>query len=565
MRSAVRGTIAFCITICAVQTSAQPAPQKAQWVEFHSFHYAGKDPVAEEHPLPRDSYFNPILAGFYADPSVARVGDTFYLVNSSFSYFPGVPIFASKDLVHWNQLGHVLDRPEQLPLHGGVSRGIFAPTIRYHDGTFYMITTLIDTTGNFYVTATNPAGPWSDPKPLPQVNGIDPSFFFDADGNAYIVYNGPPPNNISLYDGHRAIWEVRFDTASGKVTGTPKLLINGGVDITRKPSWIEGPHLLTRNGFYYLIAAEGGTADQHSEVVFRSRSVEGPFVPFDGNPILSQRGLPADRPNPVTSTGHADFVEASNGQWWAVFLGCRPYSAHLYNIGRETFLLPVTWKNDWPEILPAGEAVPRIVTKANLEAKSNAPPMAASFSSNDSFDQDVLAPHWQGLRTPSSTWWKLAHGLWLQPRVKDLQGNSDPSFLGRRQQHSNFEAGTTLSTQSVEDATDAGLVAFQSEKDSFFLAAHIDKGCAQKIFLETTNEGVVTRSESTWTPKTKCTRDLDLKVTGDGADYSFYAREKGGKWLPVTLHADGSILSTAHAGGFVGTYLGMYARLSSPK
>ncbi len=275
---------------------------KTSWVNFESFTYGGTDDAATRLKSPREQFLNPILAGFYPDPSICRVGDDFYLVNSSFCYFPGIPIFHSRDLVNWTQIGFVLDRPSQFDtIHAtDVSRGIYAPTIRYHDGTFYLITTLVGGGGNFFVTARNPAGPWSDPHWLNDVDGIDPSFFFDDDGRAYVLNCAPAPDNRPLYDGHRTIRMGEFDPKTGQMTGEQKILVNGGTDISKHPHWIEGPHLFKRNGSYYLIAAEGGTAEAHSEVVFRADSLWGPYKPFQGNPILTQRQLPPDRPDPIT-------------------------------------------------------------------------------------------------------------------------------------------------------------------------------------------------------------------------------------------------------------------------
>ena len=316
----------------------EPSPQAKPTAAFEWFEYVGKDPLSDA-PLDLGSYRNPILPGFYPDPSLCRAGDDYYLVNSSFAYFPGVPLFHSRDLVHWTQVGHVLTRPSQLNLDGlQVSQGIFAPALRQHAGTFYVITTLVGAGGNFFVTAADPAGPWSDPVFLPEIDGIDPSFFFDDDGHAYVVNNGPPTDGRGLYSGHRAIWIQEFDLKGQRLTGPRKVLVDGGVDLSKHPIWIEGPHVFRRNGWYYLIAAEGGTAEDHSEVVFRSRAARGPYVPWDKNPILTQRTLDPARPDPVTSTGHADFVETPDGAWWAVFLGCRPYEGgRLYNTGRETF------------------------------------------------------------------------------------------------------------------------------------------------------------------------------------------------------------------------------------
>ena len=219
-------------------------------------------------------YTNPILCGFYPDPSICRAGEDYYLISSTFAYFPGIPVFHSRDLVNWKLIGHVMDRAEQMNLLGfGVSRGIFAPSIDFHKGIFYITCTLVDGGGNFVVTATNPAGPWSNPEWLPEINGIDPSLFFDDDGKTYLVYNSIPPDNKSLYDGHRTIRMRSFDLQHLKVSGEEIILINGGTSLANKPRWIEGPHIIKKSGYYYLIAAEGGTGYDHSVVAFRSQFI----------------------------------------------------------------------------------------------------------------------------------------------------------------------------------------------------------------------------------------------------------------------------------------------------
>ena len=297
---------------------------------------------------------NPILTGFYPDPSVVKAGADYYLVNSTFSYFPGIPVFHSKDLKNWKQIGNVIDRPSQMDFMGErLTRGLFAPAISYYKGTFYVTCTDIDHDGNFVATATNPAGPWSDPVKIPQVRGIDPSIYFDeTTDKAYILYNSDAPDRKPLYSGHRTIRMYEFDYKTLKVVGEEKQLVNGGVDLSKKPVWIEAPHILKRNDWYYLYAAEGGTSVNHTEVVFRSKSVWGPYVPYENNPILTQMGLPEDRKDPVTSAGHAQFVEGPDGKTYAIFLAVRPYEGDYYNTGRETFIAPVTWKDEWPIINP---------------------------------------------------------------------------------------------------------------------------------------------------------------------------------------------------------------------
>lgn len=546
------------ITLGSTAPARSPAPVIFDW-----FEYAGHDPAATA-PLPANSYRNPILAGFYPDPSICRVGDDYYLVNSSFAWFPGIPIFHSRDLVHWTQLGSVLTRPAQLPLAGlGVSRGVFAPAISHHDGVFYVINTLVDAGGNFFVTAKDPAGPWSDPVWLPEIDGIDPSFFFDDDGRAYIVNNGPPPENHPLYSGHRAIWIQEFDAAHRKLTGPREIIVNGGTDLSRHPVWIEGPHLFKKDGWYYLICAEGGTGEEHSEVVFRSRAVRGPYVPWGRNPIITQRDLPPDRPNPVTCTGHADLVATPDGAWWAVFLGCQPYADNFYNTGRETFLLPVTWTEDgWPLILPPGQPVPLVAVAPRLPAAPPSPtPLNGNFTWRDDFTSPVLAPVWNSLRGPSDAWLSLtghSGALTLMPHADLISGPGFPAFIARRQQNADFTVTTELRLP-VEAGASAGLVAFQNETHHFFLAVRARAGSAE-IFLERADGGTATTIATADLPA-PAPDTVQLRITTEGRICTFSYAGPDGAWHVLRAGEDATILSTRTADGFVGTMLGLYARL----
>ena len=226
------------VAALACRAGGAPEPAPTSNPRFDWFEYRGDDSVYTLNRAGPNDYYNPILAGFYPDPTIIRVGDDYYVATSSFAYFPGVPIFHSRDLINWTQIGHILDRPSQLNVDSaGVSRGIFAPALSYHDGTFYMITTLIDRGGNFYVTAKNPAGPWSDPVWLSEIDGIDPSFFFDDDGKSYVLNNGPPVGE-PLYEGHRAIWIQQYDFTTKRLVGSRSVLVNGGVDLAKRPIWI---------------------------------------------------------------------------------------------------------------------------------------------------------------------------------------------------------------------------------------------------------------------------------------------------------------------------------------
>ncbi|MEO8619501.1 MAG: glycoside hydrolase family 43 protein [bacterium] len=530
---------------------------------FDWFQYEGHDSIYTKLTANADQYLNPVLAGFYPDPSMVRAGDDYYLVTSSFAYFPGVPIFHSKDLTHWTQIGHVLDRPSQLNLDSaGISRGIFAPAIRYHAGTFYMITTVADRGGNFFVTATNPAGPWSDPVWLRGIDGIDPSFFFDDDGKAYVVNNGPPIGK-PLYEGHRAIWMQEFDIASRSMVGDRKLIVNGGVDLTKHPIWIEAPHVFRRNGMYYLICAEGGTSDQHSEVVFRSASAWGPYIPFAGNPILTQRQLDKTRPNAIGTAGHADFVETQNGEWWAVFLATRDYTDNVYNTGRETFLLPVTWTNDWPMILAGNATIPYVARRPNLPRQPDSQiPTSGNFTVRDEFDGSSLAPYWQLVRTPRERWYDIESGsLTLHARPFGLGRNAQPSLVVRRQQHMYGNATTAMRYRSTTNGDKAGMVAMQSDQYYYFLAVARVNG-QDVVQLEkhagagTGEAGVVIAS----TPLVSNGQEpVFLKIQARGPTYDFYFAETPGEWKLLQGDADGRILSTHVAGGFVGTMFGLYA------
>src|SRR5690606_5257489 len=280
---------------------------------------------------------NPILPGFYPDPSVCRVGHDYYLVTSSFEYFPGVPIFHSTNLVDWRQIGHVLTRKGQLNLEGAKSsKGIFAPTLRHHQGTFYVVTTNMSGGGSFYVTSRDPAGPWSDPIHVQEQSfSMDPSLFFDEDGKVYYTRHG------GLRDG--GVYQAEIDVATGRLDAEPRLIWSGTGGI-----WPEGPHLYKVDGTYYLMIAEGGTSYGHEVTVARSASPWGPFELCPENPILTHK---TDRKHPIQATGHADLVQTPEGSWWMVFLGIRPWDGEHHHLGRETFLAPVTWSPaGWPVV-----------------------------------------------------------------------------------------------------------------------------------------------------------------------------------------------------------------------
>lgn len=542
---------------------AAPRPQ-ADTAAFEWFAYQGADPSDLAFKPGPGQYANPILKGTYPDPSVVRVGRDYYLVNSTFGWFPGIPVFHSTDLVNWTQIGNAIDRPGMLDFKRlGLSQAVFAPAITAHQGTFYILNTCVGCGGNYLITAKDPGGPWSDPVWLPQITGIDPSLFFDDDGRAWIVNNDAPPGPPQ-YSGHRAIWMQQYDPEAGKTVGPRTVLADKGVDPATNPSWIEGPHLLKKDGLYYLICAEGGTGPGHSQVVLRARVVQGPYAPYLGNPVLTQRDLAKDRPLPIIAAGHADLVDTPDGQWWATFLAVRPYAGGFDNTGRETFLLPVEWKDGWPVILAPGKAIPYVHAIPDLPpAKARPAPTSGAFTARDAFDGAALPLNWVTMRTPKTQWWTLKDGaLVLTARDQKLGGMAQPSFWGRRQQHMNASASTAMRYRPARAGDKAGMVAVQNDEHFFFLGVTRDEAGGTQVVVEQRAsaadpiDGVRLASAPI---VLTAGQTLYLKIDAKGGRYDFAYATRPGRWRTLKADADGTILSSASAKGFIGALLGVYA------
>lgn len=496
-------------------------------------------------------YQNPILSGFYPDPSFCRVGEDYYLVTSSFEYFPGLPIFHSRDLVHWRQIGHVLDRPSQLVLDGlEASRGLYAPTIRYHDGVFYVINTLVldhDIGRNFIVTATDPAGDWSEPYWLNDAPGIDPSLFFDADGRCYYTGNRIPPEGEQFH-GHREIWLQELDLNTMQLTGERWGLWDGAV---KGGVHAEAPHLYAKDGFYYLLIAEGGTAHDHAITIARSENISGPYVGNLRNPILTHRHLGLE--HPIVGTGHADLVETPGGEWWMVLLAMRPYGGYFYNLGRETFLVPVRWEEGWPVVSPGNGRVEFQHPAPDLPVHRWPQPPAC-----DQFDAPQLADCWNLIRTPRETIYSLTERpshlrLYLRPQTLAEQVN--PTYVGRRQQHINFTAQTVLEFAPQQASECAGMVLLQNNNFHFRLVICQTKSEETAVQLIKRAAG----EETTLAELPVSGKRFCFKVSARGQAYSFYVATEAGMWQTVAEAVDGRILSTPVASGFTGACLGLYA------
>lgn len=538
-------------------------PPKKGVPVFSNVVYEGNDAVYNEHPLEANEFYNPILQGCYPDPAITRKGDDYYLVVSSFAMFPGVPIFHSKDLVNWKQIGHVLDRVSQLDVHDtGISQGVYAPGITYNENndTFYMITTAFaGGLGNIVVKTKDPMQGWSEPIKL-DFQGIDPSIFFDDDGKAYVVHNDAPNKGEELYQGHRVIKIWEYDVEKDQIIkGTDKIIVNGGVDLADNPIWIEAPHLYKKDGKYFLMCAEGGTGDWHSEVIFMSDNPKGPFVPAPSNPILTQRYFPKDRENNVDWAGHADIIEGPNGQWYGVFLGIRPNAAGQVNTGRETFILPVDWSGTYPvfenglvPIEPTLELPEGVMNKTGEDG--NFP--NGNFTFKEDFSADKLDYRWIGLRGPREAFIKQTKkGLEIEPFETEITELKPTSTLFHRQMHKTFSFKTDLTYTPKSDEDFAGITALQNERFNYAFGV-TKKGKEYYVVLQRTEKGKSTIIAS---EKIDLDGKLSLKVEGDNADYKFSYATDGATYKTLGGTVSGDILSTNIAGGFTGALMGLYA------
>ncbi|MCL6460125.1 MAG: glycoside hydrolase family 43 protein [Gorillibacterium sp.] len=486
-------------------------------------------------------YRNPVLPGFYPDPSVIRVGSDFYLVCSSFEYFPGVPIFHSRNLVEWEQIGHILSRPSQLnTTDRKSSEGIYAPTLRYHDGIFYMITTDVGGIGNFYVTAEKPAGPWSDPIIVPFGN-IDPSLFFDDDGRVYVTtqFGWGEESHVIQYE---------IDILTGQALSEPLRIWDGD-----EGPWVEGPHLYKIQGQYYLMTASGGTASEHREIIARSTTPYGPFedCPY---PILTHRGIK----HPIQNTGHVDLIEDTNGDWWALFLGVRLVGSGYSVLGRETFLAPVKWTADgWPLIDNNEAAVGLQMTVPRLPAV-----LAGNrqlVNERDEFDASELAPYWVFLRNPVAGSWSLTDRPgWLQLKGlgSSLNDAAPVAFLGRRQQQVDEQWLTLLDFEPLHVGDEAGLTVRMNESAHYELAVTRQQASGgRQVFVRATIEG---HSVIEATVELIKEGIVHLKITSNEQEYAFFYSVDGYDWVEI-LCLRAYPLSVEAAGGFTGLLVGMYA------
>jgi xylan 1,4-beta-xylosidase len=495
---------------------------------------------------------NPVLPGFHPDPSICRVDDDFFLVTSTFEYFPGLPIHHSRDLVNWRLIGHVLDHPDQLNLDGvRSSGGLYAPTIRWHQGVFYLVCTLVGSAGdrpggNFVVTATDPAGPWSEPVWLGEPESFDPSLLFTTDlfGRDEAWFCASRPDRTSMVTGGTEIWVQAFDPEKLSLAGPQHVIWHGAlVDAV----WAEAPHIYRApDGDFLLVIAEGGTAHDHAMTCARSDRVIGPYRNNPRNPVLTHRHL-GER-YPVVGAGHADLVEAPDGSWWVVALAMRTRWAqdgYHYPMGRETFLAEVSWEDGWPVVNPGVGAL-REYQAGLLGASGDEP-----TSSRDDFDRLDLSREWSFVRTPRGPMLSLTErpgwlALYSQPVGVNEVGC--PAFICRPQTSWDFTAAGLLNFAPRTELDVSGIVLRQNEDFSLQLLISANsrgERVARAVRRFAGVDEVV--AEFLVAPGS-----LLLEVTGDGLAYHMAVDE-----VPLAT-LDGRGLSTSLAGGFTGTMVGPY-------
>lgn len=485
------------------------------------------------------NFENPILTGFHPDPSICRVGDDYYLVNSTFVWYPGIPIYHSKDLVNWKLIGHAIQRKDQLNFNGVIDKfGIFAPTIRHHNGTFYITTTCVECEGNFYITAKDPAGPWSDPVFLKDAPGVDPSLFWDTDGKSYYIGTKSPKEQKWLNQGE--VWMQEIDLKKGKLIGKRKVLTKGHAN---NASFPESPHIYKVNGKYVLLISEEGTEKNHAVTVHHSDSLWGPYITDYVNPVMTHRHL--GKNYPVQAIGHADLVETQNGEWWSVVLGKRMIDGK-FTLGRETFLAKVEFQDQTPIFNPEVGKVVLNQKRPNLPWS----PIKAK-PSTDNFEEDELKPDWSFIRTPNKEFYKIKNGkLCIKGLPETIDSLVNTSMLLQRIKDFKFSASTELNFQSKSPKEQAGLVIYRVNTNYYFFAKQENKIVLIKTFKG--KKEIV--AEAPYTHK-----NVFLEVEANGLEIQF----KYGSSIEEMKHLGEiqslEVISDGNGNQFNGPGIGVYA------
>lgn len=488
-------------------------------------------------------FTNPILPGSHPDPSICRVGDNYYLVNSSFIWYPGVPIHRSKDLVNWELIGYALNTPQHLDVNDktGQHGGIWAPTIRYDKGLFYITVTQKQCGTSIVTTAKDPAGPWSEPVTLHSQNGIDGSILFDGDKSWY------------TWSEDHLILLREFDKKNLQLFGDTVLLLNEqmfGNDYTA----IEGPHIYKLdNGEYMLLIASGGTGgNNHNVSVFKSDLPTGPYLPCPNNPVLTHQGTNS----PFNNIGHADIVETQKGEWYAVMLGVRPLEG-LTIMDRETFMVKFVWKNGWPVFSPEGGGmVPENDKRPNLPWSP-----VPKTSDLDDFSFDKLGLQYNFYHTPYTKWWSLIENpgtlrIYLQKPEMNKQTNFP--VIARRITQFYFNASTKMNFEPNPGEA-AGLIVMINQKGQMRLEV-VTNSKGRFARLVTYKEPRKEPFEVTVSDSLKLDNGpVELVVEARGLEYKFYVRNSGREKVQVGHTVSGNIISRQLIGSYCGSYVGIFA------
>lgn len=478
-------------------------------------------------------YINPVIRGINPDPSICRVGNDFYMVTGS-NMYPGIPVYHSKDLVNWQLKGYCLTRASHFFLdRNNNSPVIYAPTLRYNKGVFYMITTDVAGGGNFFVTATDPAGPWSDPVQIDR-EVFDPSLFFDDNGKVYYTRRGDFKD--------KNIVQAEIDITTGKLL-TPLKGISKGLVSTDT----EAPHIFKKAGWYYLTMGEGGSRALHMQTIARSKSPWGPFEKNPGNPVISQHNAWWYH---IRALGHADFIDAPDGSNWAVCLGTRHSSYDAFSvIGRETFLLPVEWKNGWPVVKPEYKYYLRINTPVLPLQPFPEEPVRDDFVSNQ------LALKWNRLAYPLSTWFSLTE----RPGYLRLHGTAEPlafskqvAFVGLRQKEMSGECSSAMEFTPATDKEEAGITVFQTANYHYDLFITLRNGKQSVVLRKTVGD---ISQETAVLPVSG--NGFQLKIVIGPDNYHFLINQNNG-WLELGKGIT-NLIATEVAQVWTGAYIGMYS------
>ena len=513
----------------------------------------------------QEVFKNPILAGGYPDPSICKVGDTFYLVNSSFEYFPGLPIHKSTDLINWELIGHGLHRESQASSTVNLvdvqsNGGIHAPTIRYNKGVYYIISTNVyyDAENNktdmvnFIITANNPAGPWSDPIHIEGAPGIDPDLFFDDNGKVWYVGNQAPEN--PRFDGEGEIWLQELDLNEYSLIGERHLLWRGACGGV----WAEGPHMYKKDGKYYLIIAEGGTSFNHAVMVAMSEKIEGPYISNPRNPILTSRHLSYD--NWVNSTGHGDIVELDDGRYYMVILGIRNEINRGSNMGRETFIAPLSWEREpfeWKEnkdLWPVVSPISGKVEKENEVIFTNSTQIN-SYNFRDDFNSKTLGLKWNFRRLPLENIYSLDKRegfLRIFSNQNIIKERHRAALMGFKQNQTNFEYFTSMNFNPENNKSEAGISIFQKD-DNYLNFTVVKKDGNFFIKVSAYNNNKLILKDEQLIPDYK--GKIKLKISSEEGEYKLFYSTRGFRYRLFDKLKNDILLSKGYTGAHIGLYI----------